>query len=56
MDSSNQEFIREVFEIETRIKKDVVLPFTSDLYRCIMFTGIQIKLTNGEDYIIGYLY
>lgn len=55
-ESSNTSFIREVFEIETRIKKDVELPFTTDLYRCTMFTGIRIKLVSGEEYIIADLY
>ena len=55
-ESSTETFLREVFEIETRIKKDVELPFTDDLYRCTMFTGIRIKLVNGEEYIIADLY
>lgn len=55
-DSSNPEYVGNVFEIRTEIKKIVSLPFTDEEYRCTMFNGIQVKLVNGEEYIIGDLY
>jgi len=55
-DSSNPEFRRQVFEIQTEIKQMVDLPFTDEQYRCFMFNGIQVRLVKDDEYIIGELF
>jgi hypothetical protein len=54
-ESTNEEYVREFFEIDTKIKQNVVLPFTDMEYRCVMFNGVEVQLTNGEEQIIGSL-
>ena len=53
IETDDDRFDHQYFEIATNIKKNVVLPFTSKEYRCVMFDGIKVKLINEKNYIIG---
>lgn len=55
VESDTAEFLWESFEVRTQIKQNVVLPFTIDEYRCIMFDGHTIHLRKNDSYIIGKL-
>lgn len=51
--SSDSRFKNKLFTVNTQIMKPVKLPFTSEEYRCVMFDGIHIQLTNGNKEILG---
>ena len=55
-ESSNEDFLSERFNIYTTIKTNVSLPFTSDEYRCVMFDGMTVKLTKGNEFILARKY
>ena len=55
VEATKEKYEQELFEIETRIKHSVTVPFSTREWRCIMFDGIRIHLTNGEEKIIGSL-
>jgi len=52
-EASNVEFVNQLFEANSAIKKNVKLPFTEDEYRCTMFDGVKMKLINNEEFIIA---
>jgi hypothetical protein len=52
-ESSNSDYLNELFEAEFRLKKNIPLPFTEDEYRCTMFDGVKMKLVKDEEYIIA---
>lgn len=55
IESNQDSFKNEIFEIKFILKTNIKLPFTKYEYRCIMFDGIKLKLINGDNYIIGSL-
>lgn len=55
VDSSTDEYKNKMFEINTQIKQTVLLPFSSKNWRCVMFDGVYVRLTNENDHIIGSL-
>lgn len=52
---TNTSYINKTFECETRIRTEIKLPFTDNVYRCVMFTGLKIRLEHKDQYIIGIL-
>ena len=55
IESTKETYENEFFEIDTKIKQSVTVPFSTREWRCIMFDGIRVQLTNGEEEIIGSL-
>jgi hypothetical protein len=55
IESNDNEFIGEFFEIETQIRNHVTLPFTNEEYRCVMYNGIDVQLVHDEKIIVGTL-
>jgi len=53
IESNTTNFKNLFFEIQTQIKQNVILPFTEDEYRCIMFDGIRVHLKKDDNYIVG---
>ena len=53
IETNDERFEHRHFEIETQIKQTVSLPFTSKVYRCVMFDGVKVKLIREEKFIIG---
>lgn len=53
IETNDERFDRQHFEIPTEIRQQVSLPFTSKEYRCVMFDGVRVKLIRNEKYIIG---
>ena len=53
IESSNNEYINNIFEIRTVISENVDLHFTADIYRVFYFTGLKVKLIKDNEYIIG---
>ena len=53
IETNDNRFDNQLFEIETQIRQTVSLPFTSKEYRCVMFDGVKVKLVNEEKFIIG---
>jgi len=53
IESSNEDYIHNVFEIRTVISENVDLDFTDDIYRVFYFTGLKVKLVKDDEYIIG---
>jgi len=53
IDTNIIEFEKYSFEVSTQIKQWVILPFTDDVYRCIMFDGHLVHLIKDDNYIIG---
>lgn len=56
IETNVSEFNNLEFKCDTRIRKDVVLPFTENKFRCVMFSGIKIQLVHNDKYIIGILF
>jgi len=52
---TNTVHTNEKFACETRIRTEIKLPFTDNVYRCVMFTGLKIRLEHKDQYIIGIL-
>lgn len=50
---STDNYMGEMFEIETSIRTNVELPFTKEVYRCVMHNGIDVELVCGEKKIKG---
>jgi hypothetical protein len=55
-ESSDKTYTNQVFTCETRIKKDVELPFTTEHYRCVMFNGLTIRLQKDEKFIVANIW
>lgn len=51
--STNPLYKDRMFEIETRIKNNVTVPFSNAPFRCIMFNGIDVQLVNEREEIRG---
>ena len=55
IESTDTNFIDNLFEIEAEIRSEMVLPFTTDMYRCVMHDGVTVKLVHDDKIIIGML-
>lgn len=55
IESTDETFKGKFFEIRTQIRTDMELPFTQDIYRCVMHDGINVELVHNEKKIIGTL-
>ena len=54
--STDPELEKKEFQADTTIRQDVYIPYTDDIYRCVMFDGITIRLISGEKIIEGVVY
>ena len=52
---TNTSHTNKKFACETSIRTEVKLPFTDKVYRCVMFTGLKIRLEHNDQYIVGIL-
>lgn len=55
LNSTDKEFIGEIFFSNTEITKMVKLPFTNEQYRCTMFNGMDMRLVKDDKEIIATL-
>jgi hypothetical protein len=56
IESSNKDYMDNVFEIRTIVSENVELDFTTDVYRVFYFTGLNVKLVKDLEYMIGELH
>jgi hypothetical protein len=56
IESSNKDYMDNVFEIRTVVSESVELDFTTDVYRVFYFTGLNVKLVKDLEYMIGELH
>ena len=53
--TTQEKYENQYFEIETHIKNHVTVPFSTREWRCVMFDGIRVQLISETDEIIGSL-
>ena len=56
IESSNKDYMHNIFEIRTVVSENVELDFTTDVYRVFYFTGLNVKLVKDLEYMIGELH